>query len=184
MLTENELRDGIRESLIAADIQAVHEECYPDAKCIERRNYWHRCYLLLLPSDIPSYLKGDPNWRAAGYWLEIKRVSQFLESGSNWWYEHALLEAIPQDIYKLAKDSKIFYAGLLLVLFSANSRSGNYDLKYGSSAPLTKEPLGAANTPVQHYQLPRKWACFYCAFSASPAVGIRRHRLINRLPVP
>jgi hypothetical protein len=142
-LTENELRDRIRESLIAADIQAVHEERYPDAKCIERQKYGHRCDLVLLPSDTPSDLKGDPDWCAAGYWLEIKRVSQFLESGPNWWYEHALLEAIPQDIYKLAKDSKIFYAGLVLILFSANSQSGNYDLKIWKQRAMEKGcPVG------------------------------------------
>ena len=118
-LTENELRDRIRESLIAADIQAVHEERYPDAKCIERRNYGHRCDLVLLPSDTPSDLKGDPNWCAAGYWLEIKRVSQFLESGPNWWYEHALLESIPQDIYKLAKDSKKSFTQAFSWFYSA-----------------------------------------------------------------
>jgi hypothetical protein len=52
-----------------------------------------------------------------GYWLEIKRVAQFLESGPNWHYERIFLELLPQDIYKLANDPKIFYASLLVIPF-------------------------------------------------------------------
>jgi hypothetical protein len=64
-----------------------------------------------------------------GYWLEIKRVAQFLESGPNWHYERILLELLPQDIYKLANDPKIFYAGLLVILFTTNAASiGDRDL--------------------------------------------------------
>jgi len=38
------------------------------------------------------------------------------------------LETITQDIYKLSNDSKIFYAGLLMILFSLDAESGNHDL--------------------------------------------------------
>ena len=72
-----------------------------------------------------------------------KARGSFLESGSNWWYEHALLEVIPEDIYKLANDSKIFYAGVLLVLFTATPESGQHDLKEWKRRAMEKGcPVG------------------------------------------
>src|SRR5688572_24921603 len=63
-----------------------------------------------------------------GYWLEIKRVAQFLESGPNWHYERTLLETLTKDVFKLASDPTIFYASLLVVLFTSNASIGNRDL--------------------------------------------------------
>lgn len=139
-LTENEIQNRIRDFFLAAGIRAVQEERYPDAKCIERRNHGHRCDLVLLP-DTPLDL--DVDWCSAGYWLEIKRVAQFLESGVNWWYEHALLEVIPEDVYKLEKDSAIFYAGVLLILFTATQESGQHDLAEWKQRAIAKGcPIG------------------------------------------
>jgi hypothetical protein len=141
-LTENVLRDRIRESFAAAGIHAVPEERYPDAHCIPHRNCGDRCDLVLLPHGAP--LEQDhADWCKAGYWLEIKRVAQFLESGPNWWYEHALLELIPDDVYKLAKDSEIFYAGVLLILFTASAESGSHDLAIWERRAIEKGcPVG------------------------------------------
>jgi hypothetical protein len=102
--TANLLRDRISESLAAAGIYAVPEERYADGHYIQQRNYGERCGWL--PLGVPSEQDYADSCRA-GYWLEIKRVAQFLESGPHWWYEHAVLQVIPEDIYKLAKDSEI-----------------------------------------------------------------------------
>ena len=63
-----------------------------------------------------------------GYWLEMERVAQFLESGPNWLYQRTLLETLPQDVFKLADDPTVFYAGLLVILFTSSASIGNRDL--------------------------------------------------------
>ena len=143
LATESELREPIRQALLANQVVAIQEERYPDAQCIERLNHGVRCDLLLLPSGTPSEVNNDLDLWRTGYWLEIKRVAQFLESGPNWWYESTLLEKIPKDIYKLASDSRIFYAGLLLVLFAATPESGYHDLKVWKQCAIEKGcPVG------------------------------------------
>jgi hypothetical protein len=107
-LTENELLGRIRKSLIQREILVAEEERYPDAWCVDRLNEGRRCDLVLLPSNAASDLRGKADWCSAGYWLEAKRLAQFLESGPNWWYEQSLLQTVSQDIYKLATDSSIF----------------------------------------------------------------------------
>jgi hypothetical protein len=141
-LTEDALRDCIRQSLAASGIHAVHEARYPDAHRIQQRNYGDRCDLVLLPHGASLEQDYADSYRT-GYWLEIKRVAQFLESGPNWWYEHALLEMIPDDVYKLAKDSEIFYAGVLLILFTATQESGRHGLAEWKRRAIAKGcPVG------------------------------------------
>jgi hypothetical protein len=150
-LTENVLRDWIRESLAGADIHAVQEERYPDARCIQQRNCGDRCDSMLLPHSA-ALEQDNADWCRTGYWLEIKRVAQFLESGGNWWYEHALLEVIPDDVYKLAKDSEIFYAGVLLILFAATQESGHHDLAEWKRRAVAKGcPIGVER--IGHFSI-------------------------------
>jgi hypothetical protein len=138
-LTENELRDWIRGAFSSREILVTQEQRYPDAQPLARLTEGCRCDFVLLRSNLNS---GDLQAKT-GYWLEVKRLAQFLESGPNWWYEHALLQTIPQDIYKLANDSKLFYAGLLLILFVATQDSGFHDLMEWKRSAIAKGcPIG------------------------------------------
>jgi len=93
-LKESELQQRIVETLNSHNVLAVKEARYPAARVIERLDHSKRCDLLLFrdPEDLQlvSKLKADK----AGYWLEIKRVAQFLETGPNWHYERTLLEML------------------------------------------------------------------------------------------
>ena len=126
-LGEAELQRHIFDALRSRNVTAVKEARYPAAHAIEHLNYGNRCDLLLFHESESSQPQLDAH--KVGYWLEIKRVAQFLESGPNWYYERTLLETLPQDIFKLANDPTIFYAGLLVILFTSNGFSGNRDLQ-------------------------------------------------------
>jgi hypothetical protein len=67
-LAETELRDRIKESLTAADIQAVQEYRYPQAQTIERLNHGSRCDLVLFPSNASLDLNNPADWSGVGYW--------------------------------------------------------------------------------------------------------------------
>jgi hypothetical protein len=127
-LHEVELQQRISETLNSQNVVAVKEARYPAAQVIERLNHGNRCDLLLFrdSADLHSVFQLEAG--KVGYWLEMKRVAQFLESGPNWHYERTLLETLPQDVFKLAKDPTIFYAGLLVILFTSNASIGNRDL--------------------------------------------------------
>ena len=117
-LHEVELQQRILETLNSQKV-VVKEARYPAAHVIEHLNQGNRCDLLLFGDsrDSQSVCRLDAD--KVGYWLEIKRVAQFLESGPNWHYERTLLEILPQDVFKLANDPTIFYAGLLVILFTS-----------------------------------------------------------------
>ena len=127
-LHEVELQQRILETLNSQKVVVVKEARYPADAVIERLNEGNRCDLVLLGDSDHSQLVSQLDAGKIGYWLEIKRVAQFLETGPNWHYEHTLLETLPQDVFKLANDSTIFYAGLLVILFTSNASIGNRDL--------------------------------------------------------
>jgi len=127
-LHEAQLQQHISDALKSQNVAAVKEARYPAAHVIERLNQGNRCDLLLFRDLEHSQLLSQLDADKAGYWLEIKRVAQFLESGPNWHYERTLLETLSQDVFKLAKDATIFYAGLLVILFTSNASTGNRDL--------------------------------------------------------
>jgi hypothetical protein len=127
-LHEVELQQRISEALGSQNVVAVKEARYPAAHAIQRLSYGKRCDLLLFRDSEDLQLLSQFDADKVGYWLEIKRVAQFLESGPNWHYERILLETLPQDVFKLANDPRIFYAGLLVILFTSNASVGSRDL--------------------------------------------------------
>ena len=99
-----------------------------------------------------------------GYWLEIKRVAQFLDSGPNWHYERTLLEILPQDFFKLA----IVYAGLLVILFTSNPSTGKRALQTWKCHAMSHRcPVG----------IPR-----ICDFSITNRIG-NEHVFVALFPV-
>jgi hypothetical protein len=122
-LSELQLQDLTSEALTChGGIAVIAQPRYPDAALCRKRSEGRRGDLLLVPDE-----NDGPD--GAGYWIEIKRVAQFLESGPNRWYEQAWLRTIPADLLKLARDSVICHAGLLLFVFARNRGSGIKDVQ-------------------------------------------------------
>lgn len=164
-LHEVELQQRISETLNSQNVVAVKEARYPTAHVIQRLKQGNRCDLLLFRDSGHSQLLDADK---VGYWLEIKRVAQFLESGPNWHYERTLLETIPKDVFKLAKDPTIFNAGLLVILFTSNASIGNRDLHMWKRHALSHGcPIG----------IPR-----ICDFSITNRIG-NEHVFVSLFPL-
>jgi hypothetical protein len=101
-LHEAELQQRSFESLSSQNVVGVKEARYTAAHVIERHNYGKRCDFLLFRDSKDLQLLSQFDADKVGYWMEMKRVAQFLESGANWHYERTLLEILTQDIFKLA----------------------------------------------------------------------------------
>jgi hypothetical protein len=167
-LNEVELQQRISETLISQNVVAMKEARYPAARIIERLNQGKRCDLLLFRDQADLELLSQIDADKIGYWLEIKRVAQFLEYGPNWHYERTLLETLPQDVHKLANDPKIFYAGLLVILFTSNASIGNRDLQTWKCHAMSRGcPVG----------IPR-----ICNFSITNRIG-NEHVFVALFPV-
>jgi hypothetical protein len=69
---------------------------------------------------------------ADAFWLEVKLIGQFCYShgvpGPNRTYAAELLRTAPADIPKLVRDPGIRFAGLQLVLFTADAKVAEHDL--------------------------------------------------------
>ena len=89
-LNEVELQQRISAALNLEKVVTVKEARYPAARLVQRLNHGKRCDLLLFRDPADLRLVSHPDADKVGYWLEIKRVAQFLES--NWHYERMLLE--------------------------------------------------------------------------------------------
>ncbi|MBC7833894.1 MAG: hypothetical protein H7Y88_02190 [Phycisphaerales bacterium] len=76
-------------------------------------------------------------------WLEAKLVAQFCYSagipGPNRTYAPELLRHIPADLAKLAKDSMIAQAGVLLIHFTADEATADHDMVQLMHRCLDKE---------------------------------------------
>ena len=146
-LTEAALQQCICDALNSQSIVTREEARYPEARFIERLNQGQRCDLLLFRNEDDPQLLSRLDADKVGYWIEIKRVAQFLESGPNWHYERTLLETLPEDVFKLADDPAIFYAGLLVILFAGNAQTGNRDLSTWKDHALNHGcPVGVPRT--------------------------------------
>ena len=167
-LNEVELQQRISETLNSQNVVAVKEARYPAARIIERLNRGKRCDLLLFHDSEDLRLVPQLDTAKIGYWLEIKRVAQFLESGPNWHYERTLLETLPQDVFKLANDPKIFYAGLLVILFTSHASIGKRDLHTWKYQAMSRGcPVG----------IPR-----ICDFSITNRIG-NEHVIVALFPI-
>ncbi len=116
----------------------VHREVrYPGARSRRNRAEGRRCDLVLTPDHLPlrepdvaETLFDDPMAVPLdeAYWLEVKTLSQFGETGANAAWSSELLSTISRDVSKLAGDEGIRHGGLLIVLFAASDEVVEHDL--------------------------------------------------------
>ena len=130
----------IHEALRQGGFGLWPEQCYPtDEAGRRRRSEGKRCDLVLTapPGKLPLRdvrARGTLFGTGPGvdldqaYWLEIKTVAQF-EGGEPFArYSSELFSPVSQDVKKLWLDPVIRYAGLLLVLFTADEAVAAHDL--------------------------------------------------------
>lgn len=114
------------------------EQAFPtDRVGRKKKSEGKRCDIVLTHDDAPLV---DPDAEAtlfsepdavpleAAYWLEVKTVAQFTDEGSSRNYAKELLSPVRADVRKLAQDPLIYYAALLLILFTADEKTANADL--------------------------------------------------------
>ncbi len=138
-LDELGLHPLVQESLHGAGYGVLPEQLYPDDWTKKRRSDAKRCDIVITPS--PDQPLRDPvvkdtlfDTAAAvdaehAYWMEIKTVAQFESGGPFPRYSAELFSPVTKDIKKLWTDSRIHFAGLLLILFTAGQDVAEHDLQ-------------------------------------------------------
>jgi len=138
-LDELGLHPLIQQALRDAGYGVWPEQQYPSDWSRSKRSEGKRCDIAISPDpeaaglrepSVKNTLFDTPNKidPEQAYWLEIKTVAQFETSGPFRRYTSELLSPVAQDIKKLWSDTRIFHAGLLLVLFTADQLTGEHDL--------------------------------------------------------
>lgn len=137
-MQEIELHPLIADGLAAAGFGVHREIRYPGRRDASRLSEGERCDLVLTPdgrplaSEVKRRTLFDPQNAVPlddAFWLEVKSVAQHLPEGPNANYSGQLLEPIRRDVRKLAMDDGILHAGVLIVLFTAEERIADNDLR-------------------------------------------------------
>lgn len=130
------------------------EQRFPSDQKKRRKSEGRRCDIVLTPDNRPLAQPDVANTLfepknavnlCDAYWLEIKTAAQFTaESEPNSRYTAELMQPVRQDVSKLARDEAILHAGVLLLLFSAESRIALHDLDIWRDQCIAKGyPIGA-----------------------------------------
>jgi hypothetical protein len=152
-LDEVDLHPHLAAMLQRAGFGVVREVRYPAARAIRRKSEGRRCDLVLTPDDRPLH---DPDAAATlfddpeavqlddAFWLEVKTVAQFNETGANATWASELLSSVRNDVAKLAADPALHHKGLLIVLHAASDEVIEHDLGVWQDRCLEKGlPIGA-----------------------------------------
>ncbi len=132
----------------------VHREVrYPASRVRRKKSEGQRCDLVLTPEgaslaepEAPATLFDDPDAVELGdaFWLEVKVVRQFDETGANRTWASELLSSVREDVAKLSADPEIHHAALLIVLHAASDEVIEHDLGVWQDRCLEKGlPIGA-----------------------------------------
>jgi hypothetical protein len=150
---EVDLHPPIAAALIAAGY-GVHRECrFPADRAKRRQSEGERCDVVIThdgrtlraPDHPPTLFDpADAVPLDDAFWMEVKTVSQFRESGPNPTYASQLLSTVRKDVTKLSKDAGILHAGLLLLLFVERDDVAEHDLNVWQDRCLQRGlPIGA-----------------------------------------
>lgn len=137
-LDELALHPLIQCGLAAEGYGVWAEQAFPSDRIgRKRKSEGKRCDIVLTHAGAPLV---DPDAEAtlfsepdavpleAAYWLEVKTVAQFNDEGPSRSYSKELLSPVRADVRKLAQDPLIYYAALLLVLFTLDEPTADADL--------------------------------------------------------
>ena len=152
-LDEVSLHPTLALSIEKAGFGVHREQRYPSDRRARKRSEGRRCDLVLTPDQRPlqdpqaaATLFDDPDAvpLERAYWLEVKTVAQFTPEGPNAAWSGELLGTVQSDVSKLARDPRIFHAGLLIVLWTATADIAINDLGVWQDRCLDRGlPIGA-----------------------------------------
>lgn len=175
-LDEIALHPVIAHALEGAGYGVHREQRYPADRIHRRVTEGERCDLVLTASGAPLkhpdaaatlFEPPDSTDLCDAFWLEMKVVAQFTIEGANSGYASQLLATVRQDVTKLAKDSGILHAGLLIVMFVRDQFVAEHDLQIWENRCIRRGlPIGA---PSRRY-IPINDRCGngLCAISLYP----------------
>lgn len=157
-LDEVSLHPILASSLSAGGFGVHREQRYPSERHKRNRAEGRRCDLVLTPDGRPiqdpqaaATLFDEPNAVPLedAFWLEVKTVAQFTPEGPNPSWSGELLGTVRSDVSKLARDTEILHAGLLIVLWTASPEIANNDLGVWQDRCLDRGlPIGAPSERI------------------------------------
>ncbi len=153
-LDEVSLHPILQSALRDAGFGVFPEERFPSDRLKKRRSEGKRCDIVLTPNGRPlaspdsaETLFDPPDAVNLGdaFWLEVKTTAQFTPEGEpNRRYSAELMAPVRRDIDKLAHDPIICHAGILLILFVAESEVAEHDLRVWQQCCIDKGyPIGS-----------------------------------------
>ncbi|MCH2143094.1 MAG: hypothetical protein MK077_08875 [Phycisphaerales bacterium] len=151
-LDEVALHPLLAEVLTKAGYGVHREQRYISQRSKRKASAGRRCDLVITPEgralqdpEASKTLFEDPNATplSEAYWLEVKTVAQFTSSGPNRAWASELLSTVSKDVAKLARDQRIFHAGLLILLWTADIETAQHDLSVWEERCLLRNlPIG------------------------------------------
>jgi hypothetical protein len=175
-LDEVSLHPLLATSLESAGFGAHREQRYVEHRRRRSRAKGRRCDVVLTPDARPlqdpqaaATLFEDPEavpLREA-FWLEVKTVSQFTETGPNAAWSNELLGTVKQDVAKLAGDAGILHAGLLIVLWTADLETATHDLGIWQDRCLSRG-LPIAAPSQRHFPIQNRLGNAFCVMHLCP----------------
>ncbi|MCK4872547.1 MAG: hypothetical protein KAS72_07460 [Phycisphaerales bacterium] len=151
-LDEISLHPILHHALRAAGYGIHPEERYPRDRIRRNRSEGERCDIVLTPDErileVPEaeatlFAPPQPVALDDAFWLEVKVVAQFTDEGANARYAAELLEPVRRDVRKLAADTGIRHAGVLLVLHTIDRTVADHDLELWQDRCLERSlPIG------------------------------------------
>jgi len=137
-LDEVQLHPLICKSLRDAGYGVHPEQRYPGDRRRRKRSEGERCDIVLTPENRAL---AEPDAEATlftpenvvdlsdAFWLEVKTVTQFDETGPNPSYTTDLGGPLRRDVMKLARDTRILHAGLLILFFASERAVIEHDIQ-------------------------------------------------------
>lgn len=153
-LDEVSLHPILHSALRTAGFGVFPEERFPSDRLKKSRSEGKRCDIVLTPSGRPlaspdsaETLFDPPDAVNLGdaFWLEVKMTTQFTPEGEpNRRYSAELMAPVRRDVDKLARDPHICHAAVLLVLFVADSKVAEHDLRVWQQCCIERGyPIGS-----------------------------------------
>lgn len=137
--SELQLHELIQSGLQSAGFGVFSEQRYPGVRTHKKKkSEGERCDVVVTLDERPLrqpdvlgtlFDPADACDLDEAYWLEIKVVNQFTPEGVNRSYSSDLLSTVRQDVMKLSREQGILRAGVLILLFVADNRIAENDLR-------------------------------------------------------
>lgn len=150
-LDELAIHPLLHQGLRCAGFGVHSEQRYPGDAAKPNRTEGDRCDIVLThePAEaIRDPLLSGTLFEGAGVdpgealWIEVKVVGQFTMTDgavrANPTYSSQLLQLVPKDIRKLARDPLIAHAAALVVVFTSDEATAQHDLRIWAERAISK----------------------------------------------